>query len=240
MAKKSNKTPQFKLNLPKKSKKQDIKAVNKSVHAQLKQVFVALKRLESPQKNNIEKPEENERNLSVEMESDKTVKSFDFKVSLRKNSFFISNNDRRDSMNSNENGEFNIAVKIFGEQCMLNCNQITKDHFNKDDEINNSKEINSNRITKTSKRIAARNIIKREKKNKIAVRNTASSLQSSINSSWKNEKKNQINSNAIKVNDICLAKMRSYCPWPCKVINICNKRINVLFFGNPAETGKNI
>lgn len=72
---------------------------------------------------------------------------------------------------------------------------------------------------------------------------SAKSLNSLINTSWKNCKKNFTSSNQkIKVGDIVLAKMATYCPWPSRIESLASngKRAQVYFFGEHNRGSVNV
>lgn len=72
------------------------------------------------------------------------------------------------------------------------------------------------------------------KQSKTSSKLIAPTLQSIIDSSWKNCKIERQN---IKKNTIVMAKMRSYCPWPARIIEIkeTGKKAKVFFFGSNNE-----
>lgn len=72
------------------------------------------------------------------------------------------------------------------------------------------------------------------KKSKTSSKIMVPTLQSLIDSSWKNCKKMPRN---IETNTVVMAKMKTYCPWPSRIIelNKTRQKAKVYFFGTQNE-----
>lgn len=143
----------------------------------------------------------------------------------------ISNDER---LNTNNQSNTRKIIKIKSPQirlrdCIVRCNRITVEQLAKAENRRVNK-INDNAATMKRKRVAANtlpdNLIKGAPTKSM---NTKSHRTKKLTLSEK--MKNEAPDNEFVIDEIILATIPGFCPWPARIIQIIGETITVEFFG---------